>query len=87
MPAINNQYDAIKRAKEILRESGYSYGQASVVLIGHQNNLWKISALSTDMIEIELIIDDDGKLKKMKTDENVDCPDGLDLDKFSPPNE
>ncbi|MCH7559883.1 MAG: hypothetical protein IIC67_00685 [Thaumarchaeota archaeon] len=77
MPAISNQDDAIKRAKEILRESGYSYGQTSVVLIGHKDNLWKLSAMTTDMIEIELIIDDDGKLKKMKTDENVDCPDGL----------
>ena len=60
MPAINNQYDAIKRAKEILHESGYSYGQASVVLIGHKDNLWKISVLATNFIEIELIIDDDG---------------------------
>lgn len=77
MPAINNQYDAIKRAKEILHESGYSYGQASVVLIGHQNNLWKISALSTDMIEIELIIDDDGLLKKFVTTDVKDIPDGL----------
>ena len=77
MPAINNQYDAIKRAKEILRESGYSYGQASVVLIGHQNNLWKLSALSTDMVEIELIIDDDGLLKKFVTNDVKDVPDGL----------
>ena len=69
MPAISNQDDAIKRAKEILHESGYSYGQASVVLIGHQNNLWKLSAMTTDMIEIELIIDDDGLLKKFETDE------------------
>jgi len=79
MPAINNQYDAIKRAKEILRESGYSYGQASVVLVGHQNNLWKISAMTTNMIEIELIIDDDGSLKKLETDEQIDCKDGLEL--------
>ena len=77
MPAINDQYDAIKRAKEILRESGYSYGQASVVLIGHQNNLWKLSAMTTDMIEIELIIDDDGLLKKFETDEENDCKDGI----------
>ena len=77
MSAINNQYDAVKRAKEILRESGYSYGQASVVLVGHQNNLWKISAMTTDMIEIELIIDDDASLKKFETDEQNDCKDGL----------
>ena len=72
MPAINNQYDAIKRAKEILRESGYSYGQASVVLTGHKDNLWEISALATNFIEIELIIDDDGTLKKLETKENAD---------------
>lgn len=77
MPAISNQDDAIKRAKEILHESGYSYGQASVVLIGHQNNLWKLSAMTTDMIEIELIIDDDGLLKKFETDEENDCKDGI----------
>jgi len=77
MSAINDQNDAIKRAKEILRESGYSYGQASVVLVGHQNNLWKISAMTTDMIEIELIIDNDGKLKKFETDEEINCKDGL----------
>ena len=77
MTTINDQFDAIRRGKEILRESGYSYGQASVVLIGHQNNLWKISAMTTDMIEITLIINDDGSLKKFETGENVDCPDGL----------
>ncbi len=63
MSVINDQHDAIVRAKEILCELGYSYGQTSVVLIGHQNNLWNISAM-TNMIEIKLIIDDDGKLKK-----------------------
>lgn len=78
MPAINNQYDAIKRAKEILRESGYSYGVASVVLIGHKDNLWKINALATNFIEIELIIDDDGLLKKFVTNDAKDVPDGLD---------
>ena len=77
MSAINNQYDAIKRAKEILHESGYSYGQASVVLIGHQNNLWKLSALATNFIEIELIIDDNGLLKKFVTNDVTDIPDGL----------
>jgi len=82
MSAITDQYDAIKRAKEILRESGYSYGQASVVLVGHQDNLWKISAMTTDMIEIELIIDNDGSLKKLDTDEESNCKDGLELDEF-----
>jgi len=82
MHAINDQFDAIKRAKEILRESGYSYGQASVVLIGHQDNLWKISAMTTEMIEIELIIDDDGSLKKLETDEENNCKDGLELNEF-----
>jgi len=51
-------------------------GRERVVLIGHQSNLWKISAMTIDMIEVELIIDDDGKLKKFETDEEINCEDG-----------
>jgi len=68
MTEIKTPFDATTRGKEILRLIGYTYGKASVVVIGQEENLWKLSALTTDFIYIKMIIDGEGFLKNLTTD-------------------
>jgi len=63
---IKTAFDATDRGKEILRQIGYTHGKASVVVIREEKNLWEMSALTTDFIEIKMIIDGKGFLKKFE---------------------
>ena len=69
MTEIKTPFDATTRGKEILRQIGYTHGKASVAMIEHKENSWKLSALTTDFIHVEMIINDEGFLKNLTTDD------------------
>jgi len=64
MAEIKTAFDATDRGKEILRQIGYTHGKASVAVIREEEDLWEMSALTTNFIEINMIIDGKGFLKK-----------------------